>query len=330
VIPSSTCSSAALGTNRDGIAQDNEIGPSNNNRFGLTPARHPDPNIERPYDIEYSAGVTREAFRGVSVTGAWYRRETYNIERQVNLLVSIPDYATFQTVNPLNSGEMITIYNLNRAKQGLLDLLDTTTTDRSKSRVSYTGLELSFTARLPYGANMFGGWSADRNIIVSCEGLAAPAAGSSTSSGSWDPNTFRYCDQSQYHIPFQSDFKFAGSQPLPFGVQLGATLASYAGNPLMVNWSVPANLFPGGRTQSVTVNLIPPGSKYLDRWTQLDLSFRKIFRIGRTRVDGALDMFNALNSNVVLQENQNFGSSLGQPQSVLQGRLLRVSSQIKF
>ena len=43
-----------------------------------------------------------------------------------------------------------------------------------------------------------------------------------------------------FHIPFQSDFKFAGSQPLPFGVQLGATLASYAGNPLMVNWSVPA------------------------------------------------------------------------------------------
>src|SRR5439155_10339623 len=169
----STCSSAALGTNRDGIAQDNEIGPSNNNRFGLTPARHPDPNIKRPYDIEYSAGVTREAFRGVSVTGAWYRRETYNIERQVKLLVGIPDYATFQTANPLNSGEMITIYNLNRAKQGLLDLLDTTTTDRSKSRVSYTGLELSFTARLPKGANMFGGWSADRNILVSCEGLAA-------------------------------------------------------------------------------------------------------------------------------------------------------------
>jgi hypothetical protein len=41
-------------------------------------------------------------------------------------------------------------------------------------------------------------------------------------------------------------------------------------------------------------------------------------------------MFNALNSNVVLAENQNFGSTLGQPQAVLQGRLLRLSSQIKF
>ena len=312
----STCSTLVLPTNKDGIAQANEIGPSNNNLFGLAPARHPDPNIKRPYDIEYTLTASREVFRGVSITGAWYRRDTYDIEQQTNLLVNVSDYASFQTPNPLGNGEMITIYNLNRSKQGLVDLLDTTSTDRSKARVNYSGLELSFTARLPNGASMFGGWSADKVITVACAGN--------------DPNTFRFCDQSQYDVPFQSDFKFAGSYPLPFGAQIGATLASYAGNPLAVNWSVPANVFPGGRTQSVTVNLVPPGTKYLNRWNQLDLTFRKIFRVGRTRIDGALDMFNALNSNVVLSENQNLGSSLGQPQAVLQGRLLRVSSQIKF
>jgi hypothetical protein len=322
----STCSSRVLPTNKDGIAQDNEIGPSNNNRFGLTPARHPDPNIGRPYDLEYSLGLVRELFRGVSVTGAWYRRETYHVERQVNLLVGVSDYATFQTPNPLDSSEMITIYNLNRAKQGQLDLLDTTSTDRSTSRISYNGLEVSVAARLPRGANLFGGWSADRLVTVACEGLPANPAASAT----WDPNSFRFCDQSQFGIPFRHDFKFAGSYPIVWGVQVGASLQSYAGLPLAVNWAVPANLFPGGRTQSVTVNLIPPGSAYLDRWTQLDLSFRKVFKLGRYRVDGALDMFNALNSNVVLTQNQNFGSTLGQPQAVLQGRLLRISSQIKF
>ena len=321
----STCSALALPTNRDGIAQDNEIGPSNNLRFGLTPARHPAADIQRPYDIEYSLGVVRELIRGVSVTGAWYRRDTYNIERQVNTLVTVSDYATFTTPSPLN-GEPVVIYNLNRAKQGQVDYLDTTATDRSKARIGYNGLELSFTARLPGGGSAFGGWSADQNVIVSCEGLPAAPAASST----WDPNTFRYCDQSQLGIPFRHDVKFAGSYPIVWGVQVGAMLQSYAGLPLMVNWAVPANLFPGGRTQSVTINLVPPGSKYLDRWTQLDLSFRKTFKVGRYRVDGALDMFNALNSNVVLSENQNFGTTLGQPQAVLQGRLLRLSSQIKF
>jgi len=311
----STCSTLALPTNRDGIAQNNEIGPSNNANFGLAPARHPDPNIERPYDLEYSVAVDRQLFPGVSVTGAWYRRETYDLEQQTNTLVNVSDYAAFTTPSPLN-GEPVTIYNLNRAKQGLVDLLDATATDRSKSRVSYSGFEVSFSARLPKGGMAFGGWSTDRSTTVSCAGN--------------DPNTFRYCDQSEFDIPLRHDFKFNGSYPLPFGFQVGATLQSYAGGPLMVNWNVPANLFPGGRTQSVTVNLVPPGSKYLDRWNQLDLSFRKVFQFGRFKIDGALDMYNALNSNVVLQENQNFGSSLGQPQQVLQGRLLRISNQIKF
>jgi len=311
----STCSPFVLSTNRDNIAQNNEIGPSNNANFGLAPARHADPDIKRPYDLEYSVALDRQLITGLSVTGAWYRRETYNNEQQINTLVSVTDYTPFVTPSPLN-GEPVTVYNLNRSKQGLVDLLDSTAGNRKLARVSYNGYEVSFAARLPRGGNMFGGWSADHNVTVAC--------------ASNDPNTYRYCDQSQYGIPLRHDFKFAGSYPLKYDFQVGATLQSYAGLPLSVLWNVPANLFPGGRTQSVTVNLIPPGSSYLDRWNQLDLSVRKNFRFGKYRIDAALDVFNALNSNVVLQENQNYGSTLGQPQQILQGRLLRISNQIKF
>jgi len=311
----STCSGLLLRTNGDGIAQDNEIGPSNNRNLGILATRRPDPNLKRPFDIEYSLGITRELTRGVSVTGAWYRRETYDLEQQLNTLVTPADFAAFTAPSPLN-GEQVTIYNLNRSRQGLVDLLDTTLTDRSKARVSYNGAEVSFVARLPTGGNMIGGWSSDRLVTVSC--------------GGYDPNTFRYCDQGELGIPFRHDFKFAGSHPLPLDVQIGAAFQSYAGLPLAVNWAVPTNLFPGGRTQAVTVNLVPPGTKYLPRWNQLDLSIRRLFTIGKVRLDGALEIFNSLNSNVVLSENQNFGSALGQPQAVLQGRLLRVSSQIKF
>ncbi|MEO8680862.1 MAG: hypothetical protein ABI665_17555 [Vicinamibacterales bacterium] len=112
---------------------------------------------------------------------------------------------------------------------------------------------------------------------------------------------------------------------------MGATLQSYAGAMEVVNWAVPASVFPGGqRTQSVTVNLIAPGTSFLPRWNQLDLSLHKIVKAGKTRLDGGLDIFNSLNANTVLQENQNYGSSLGQPQQTLQGRLLRVSAQVKF
>jgi hypothetical protein len=147
----------------------------------------------------------------------------------------------------------------------------------------------------------------------------------------WDPNTFRYCDQSQLHMPFRGDFKLAGAYPIPLGLQVGASFQSYAGAPLMVNWTVPASVFPGGlRTQSVVVNLVPPGSTYLNRWNQLDLSLRRLFNVHRVRFDAGLDIFNALNANVVLSENQNFGSSLGAPLEILQPRLLRVSANMKF
>jgi hypothetical protein len=131
-------------------------------------------------------------------------------------------------------------------------------------------------------------------------------------------------------MPFRSDFKMTGAYPLPLDMQVGATWASYAGDQLRVNWSVPANLFPGGRTQSVTIDLIPPGSKFLERWNQVDLSLRKLFNMQRTQLSISLDMFNALNSNVVLSETQAYGPALGNPTAILQPRLLRISGGVKF
>lgn len=41
-------------------------------------------------------------------------------------------------------------------------------------------------------------------------------------------------------------------------------------------------------------------------------------------------MYNVLNSNVVLSQNQNFGAALGQPLTILQGRIVRAALQYKF
>jgi len=57
---------------------------------------------------------------------------------------------------------------------------------------------------------------------------------------------------------------------------------------------------------------------------------RRVFTIQRIKVDGSLDIFNATNSSVVLSQNQAFGTSLGTPQSILQPRLLRISSTLRF
>jgi hypothetical protein len=310
----STCSGKMLPTNGDGIAQDNEIGPSNNRNFATTATRRPAPGLRRVYSFEYTASVQHQLVPRVSVTGAYYRRTYRNLEVSRNVEVDPSDYLPFQVTSPL-SGEVFTVYNLARAKQGLVSLVDQ---NSNLNEQIYNGFELSFTARLASGIDVFGGWTADQNLTATCDRA--------------DPNTGggRFCDQTALGMPYRSDFKVAGNYPLPGGFDAAATFISYAGAPLSVNWVVPANLFPGGRTQAETVPLIQPGTKYLKRWDQLDANLKKLFRLRRVQLSGELDFYNLLNSSVVLSQIQTFGPALGQPQSFLQGRLARLALQMKF
>jgi hypothetical protein len=322
----STCSALVLPTNRDNIAQDNEIGPVvspfGNNRFA-------DPNRKRDYNIQYNAGIDRQLTPRVGVNFAWFKRSWYNLPITINQLVDPDkDWTPFQTTNPLTGQEM-TLYNLNPAKAGQSLLYDTNSTDRSKTRRDYVGYEVGATVRLPNGGTLIGGWAVDRTINVTCENP--------------DPNLRYNCDQSQFDVPLRGDFKFIGTYPVKYGVIFGAVLQSYAGKAVPVSWSVPANVFPGGRrTAAVTLqttvvgtgytgsSLSEPGTSYLDRWNQLDMSFRRAFKLGRIYVDGSFDVFNVLNDNVTIAENQAFGAALHQPTEILQPRLFRISSTMKF
>jgi hypothetical protein len=91
----------------------------------------------------------------------------------------------------------------------------------------------------------------------------------------------------------------------------------------------------GGNT--VTVNLIEPGTLYGDRVNEVDLRFAKILRFGGMRSNVGVDLFNAFNQNPVLTYNQTFvpGVTTGtaawlRPTSILQARYIRLSAQIDF
>ncbi len=93
---------------------------------------------------------------------------------------------------------------------------------------------------------------------------------------------------------------------------------------------MPAAVFPGGRTVPVTVDLIPPGTKFLDRWNQLDISVKRRFRMGGVATLPSIDIYNLNNSGVVLTEQETFGPTLAQPVSNLPGRLMRLGVMVKF
>jgi hypothetical protein len=62
----------------------------------------------------------------------------------------------------------------------------------------------------------------------------------------------------------------------------------------------------------------------------VDISVKKAFRVRRRQVQGQIAVFNALNSNVVLAENEQFGATLGEPRNILQGRMVRLGLLFDF
>jgi len=327
-------------TNRDDIAQDTEIGPVNTpfNVSG-TSNRVPDPNIKRPYQWEYNVGIQREVISGMSVSANWVRRDFKRIFWTDNILVAPTDYTVVNVPNPLNPSEQIPIYNLNVAKRGQVQQVDKNSDVNGRW---YNGVDFGFTSRIR-GGNIYGGASIGRQLTSSCEVD--------------DPNSLRYCDLRKLDIPYQTQFKLAGSYPLPYGVQVSGNWQGYPGTvggtarqdsvydpainripdaSLNVNYNVTNTIVRATNpnatlTQaSVTVPLLVPGTKYLKRWNQVDVRLAKKFMVSKVKMQGQFDMFNILNGSSILGTVESFGPTLDRPTSILQGRLFAVGVQMNF
>jgi hypothetical protein len=326
----SRCDPAFVGapTYHDNVVQDNEVGPSNNALFGVSANRKPIDGIKRETNREYTASIQHQLIQGLSVTFGWYRRQYYNLIGADNQLVDSSDWTAFTVANPID-GTPLTIYNLNVNKRGQSQIVDFNST--TNTHIS-NDLELSFMGRLPHAATLFGGWTASKNVESWCN--QDDPNGSNQSDLYYSITYLRggkYCDQRLLSIPYRSDFKLAGTLPLKFGLDFSGTIVSFAGNELNGTWNVPASVFPNGqRTQTTNVQLVQPGTKYLDRWNQVDISVKKNFRSGKVTYSTQMDLYNLLNSSVVITRTQAFGAAYLFPTAILQGRLMRVATQIKW
>jgi hypothetical protein len=240
----------------------------------------------------------------------------------------------------LDPNEMITVYNLNQAKnsvygQGLVDR------SSQNNRSFYTGFEAAFSARLPGNGVLFGSWTTERNVSVFCDSDDNPNGATTNPSGGTITDLYqgrtiaeggRFCDQRQFHMPFLHEFKLAGSYLLRYGIDVGAVLQSYPGLERIITWQPAATLFPNGqRTQAQTIILNEPGSLYGERWNQLDVNIKKNIHYGRGKVHTfQLDIFNLFNSNAIRTMTDTVGTSLGQVTAILPGRFPRLAYQFKW
>jgi hypothetical protein len=179
---------------------------------------------------------------------------------------------------------------------------------------------------------VFGGWTAQNNVESLCD--QENPNGSAANDLYTDISMTRggrFCDERDLDIPYRHDFKIAGTLPLKWDMEFSGTYVSFAGNETQVIWTVPASAYPNGqRTAATNVRLSAPGTLYLPRWNQVDVAFKKSFRVGNYQLTAQADVYNALNGSNVTTETQQYGPSLGTPQTILQGRLLRLVTQVRW
>jgi hypothetical protein len=323
------------------------LGPSTNSSFGLI-TRTPDPNITRPYNLETTVSAQRELMPGVSLSIGYFHRHYYNLIYTDNTALDVPGAFTPVTVaNPCSSGTIrcggaqpatLTLYKINPTLVGKgAPLVDKNS--RNNFRV-YNGIEGSFMARLGGGAQVLGGVLVARQVSTLCD--SADGTATIAFAQASDPNYTIYCDQRQFHIPFRTQFKLAGTYPLPYAFNVSGTFQSYPGTRnygsgatnfdyLQQSYIVPAALLTPGQA-SETVNLNQPGSLYLPRWNQLDLRLARKFNLpgGKGTWQIQADLFNALNAHTILAVTTNYGKALGQATQALQPRILTLGAQLHF
>jgi hypothetical protein len=324
--------------NADGSIQTNEVigGTAN---FGQTTKRPPDPDLKRGYNWEYSVLVQREIAPRVSVTGGYYRRDFYNLQLNDNLNLQLTDWSPYSINTPTDSrlpltGQPIPMFTLTRKADGTPNyntIVDTLTTYSTLNTTTYNGVEFTVSAR---GSKyvLFGGVTTDRGrVSTTCDG------DTSANTARDNPNFLRFCDSVP---PFRTTYKASGAYTLPYDVQLSGSFSSIPAPAIAANYQVNSTV--AGRTiigtvaggTSTTINLVEPGSLYLDTQNRIDLRVGRNFRFSGRSIQPFAEIFNVLNAGTVTRVNETYAASGTNqwltPTAIMEARYVRFGVQMNF
>jgi hypothetical protein len=329
------CTYGTLGCEINFNSLPSNFGIASPNEYGAYP---------RTWNLEQGLELQHELLPRLSVTGSWFHGAFHNLTTTINQSwlysgadpTKNPNYVPL-TVYSVLTGEAITVYSRTAAAAAApTENLDTY--DPERERV-YDAYNLEFRARPGGGSQIFGGFAFERQLDVNC---TAPD----------NPNSLRFCDDRQNDVPFSFQFKLAGSYPLPFGIQFSGSFQSSQGpssSRTMVitrgSTKYPANC-PGAcasvagqvilpttfQPASLTVNLLPSNSTFVERINQLDLKVQKSFKVNRFTILPTLEMFNVNNSDAIISyvTTNALSSSYLYANSIMQPRMIGVGAQVKW
>jgi hypothetical protein len=267
------------------------------------------------YSDELTTGIEHQLMKDVRVGVMYYHRTNRKNTGRFNTAVPSSAYTPLTVTNPTD-GKSVTIYNLDSAyvgKQATLrvatPLLDT----------DFNGIETTINKRFTGRWQMMIGFTAGKN------------KGGIDLGEFNDPNNL-VNQQGAVGTDSSYQFRLSGSYLVPRAeVLVSGSFLRNTGYPRHINWSVTRTAAPSLVRSSQTIYREERGADRLPTVTLIDLRFsRPIKFAGNRSIEPQVDVFNLMNSDVIVGMLDVVGARLGYPSQILAPRIFRVGFSVKF
>lgn len=334
-------------------AANGECGPLSPSNFGQTrvaSTRIADDVLlgggARPASWQASASIQHELRPGLAVNVGYFRTWYQNFTVTDNLAWTPADFDPYCVTAPIDSrlpngggNQICGFYDVKPAKFGLNDNLVTQTSNYGQQTEVFHGIDATINARFAKGGSIQGGLSTGATTTDNCfansdPSLAAPGS-ADPAMVARSPRTASYC-----HVApgwsSGTQFKVSVVYPLLWAIQASAMYQNLAGLPITATREYSsADIAPSlGRPLAaggtVSLELIPQNSIFMDRRNQLDVRLSRNFQLRRVKMQGIVDIFNVFNSNYSLTYNPTSGPDWLKPQTILLARMVKLGVNLSF
>jgi hypothetical protein len=290
-----------------------------------------DQNADRPYSDEFNVGVEHQLVPNLAVGVSYHRRH----HRQGLGLIDAarpadaftPEARTY-TDPVTGQAQSLTIYKL-RPEYGTLQNRVITNVDVLES--DYNGVTFDVQKKMSNRWQMLAGLTLQRHRGFEHSGTYTTGAGVGACALVNDPNCLINRNDGSVFTDVPWVFNLSGSYMLPwYDIAIAAKYNARDGDPLnrtnVFTFTNPTTTQP-----SATVRLAPRGTDRTETVNQfVDLRVSKRQRIGIANLEASLDLFNVLNANHVLLQNEALGTTFGRPTRILTPRIIRFGLTARF
>jgi hypothetical protein len=297
--------------NNDRIPQLDELGPAPGYVFAGVNSRYAD-DLKRPVSNEYTVELQHQLPQNVVLSTGYTHKQTRRNIGQRNTAAPVESWGSPITVTERTSGETVQVWR--RGTSASANLFS----NSADENTDYHGADITLNKRMSNRWSMMGGasWGVVR----------ANSRGGNRN----DPHILNYYDSDVLAGADRPwSYRLSGVYELPYQITVSGAWMYQAGAPedttvVVTNQTI---TLPQGNQ---TLRVREFGEERFPNVVQLDLSIRKVYRVGTKTISPRLDIFNATNESTISAWITQLGPTYHRPSTIQRACLMKVGLNIEF